>query len=227
MEGKRRSPRRRSYSLSRRLSRRQVWHWFSAGPVQWRHLAWQALHSSASLSQYSTAAHSVWGTQPPWLFTLRPSWHVVQAPEDEQVRQVLGQSAGRVGTAHERERESGHPRGNQFLEKCARHPCSEISRALCQGCGARSWALGWSILVARREKKCLVHFLCNPQAVPPCSSHLRDVSKSCHNYPNCSMIITSSSVAAESHTSLWASHHCNCSSVVLCWPPSSLSLLLT
>ena len=105
MEGKRRSPRRRSYSLSRRLSRRQVWHWFSAGPVQWRHLAWQALHVSASLSQYSTVAHSVWGTQPPWLFTLRPSWHVVQAPEDEQVRQDLGQSAGRVGTAHERERE--------------------------------------------------------------------------------------------------------------------------
>ena len=127
-----------------------------------------------------------------------------------------------------RERESQvTPRGNQFLEKCARHPCSEISRALCQGCGARSWALGWSNLVARREKKCLVHFLCNPQAVPPCSSHPRDVSKSCHNYPNCSMIITSSSVAAESHTSLWASHHCNCSSVVLCWPPSSLSLLLT
>ena len=54
----------------------------------------------------------------------------------------------------ERERESQvTPRGNQFLEKCARRPCSEISRALCQGCGARSWALGWSILVARREKK--------------------------------------------------------------------------
>ena len=98
MEGKISSPQRRSYSLSRRLSRRQVWHWNSEGPVQWRHLAWQASHACASLSQYSMAAHSAWGTQPPWLFTLRPSWHVVQAPEDEQVRQDLWQSAGGMGT---------------------------------------------------------------------------------------------------------------------------------
>ena len=44
------------------------------------------------------------------------------------------------GDRHERESQVT-PRGNQFLEKCACRPCSEISRALCQGCGVRSWAL--------------------------------------------------------------------------------------
>lgn len=99
MEGKIKPTSEESNSLRRRLCLRQVWHWSSEGPVQRKHLVWQGLHPRAFSSQYSEGAHSLWGTQSPWLFILRPSLHVLQVPNDEQVSQDLWQSVGGVGTA--------------------------------------------------------------------------------------------------------------------------------
>lgn len=87
----------RSNSLRRRLFLGHVWHWSSAGPMQWKHLTWQGLHPGASSSQYSEGAHFLLAMQLPRGFMIRPFWQAVQVPDDEQVKQDLWQSVGVEG----------------------------------------------------------------------------------------------------------------------------------
>lgn len=114
------------------------------------------------------------------------------------------------GSSRKRVREG---QGTQSPGRSIHIPSSfllEISRALCQGCGARSWVQllgsGYSILVANWEK-----ILCNNETAHSCNSHLRTFSKTYCNFPNCNKMIISNSAASRANTGLWPFHHSNSS----------------